>query len=89
MYEEIDSVTKRVEDVVVSTDKMIDPMRKSLFKRFPTTLTLCVTFGVGATFYGIERVIADMPWLNAHPIVIVLMGLSVLVVTGKLYQKLG
>jgi|CXWL01.1.fsa_nt_gi hypothetical protein len=78
-----------IENVVTSTGKMIEPVRRSLFKRFPVTLTLFVTFGIAATFFGIERIIAEITWLNEHPTAILLMGLSILIFTGKLYQKLG
>ena len=79
----------KIEDVVTSTDKLIEPVRRSLFRRFPVTLTFLVTFGVTATFFGIERIITEIAWLNERPVSILLMGLFTLIFTGKLYQKLG
>ncbi|MFZ2252970.1 MAG: hypothetical protein WAW13_02210 [Minisyncoccia bacterium] len=79
----------KIEDVVTDTDKFIEPVRRSLFRRFPVVLTLLVTFGVAATFFGIERVISEITWLNERPVSILLMGLVTLIFTGKLYQKLG
>ena len=78
-----------IEDVMTHTDKLIEPVRRSLFKRFPVALTLLVTFGVAATFFGIERIITEIVWLNERPVSILLMGLVTLIFTGKLYQKLG
>ncbi len=89
IYTGIDTVTRNVENVVVTTEKVIDPVRQSISKRFPVILLLLVTFGVTATFYGIERVIAEMVWLNERPVLILASGLLALVITGKLYQKLG
>jgi hypothetical protein len=70
-------------------NKVIEPVRKTLFKRFPTLFTIIVTFGVGATFFGIERVFATIPLFNDHPWFTLMCGLIVLVITGKLYAKLG
>lgn len=78
-----------IENVVTSTGKLIEPVRRSLFRRFPVTLTLFVTFGIAATFLGIERIITEISWLDEHPTFILLMGLAILIFTGKLYQKLG
>lgn len=89
MYSEIDSVTKRVERVMEETGRVIDPVRHSLLKRFPILITFLVTFGVVATFYGAERLINEIDWLNERPLLILLLGVSALAFTGKLYQKLG
>ncbi len=89
MYSDIRDVEKTVMSAAQKTDALILPVRESLFKRFPTVSLLLVTFGVSATVYGIERLIADIPWLNERPLLIILMGVLVLVVTGRLYKKLG
>jgi len=36
-----------------------------------------------------ERLITEVAWLNERPLLILLFGLGALVVSGKLYQKLG
>ncbi len=89
MYSKIDQVTKRVETVVRDTGSIIDPVRQSLFRRFPVFATLLVTFGVTATFFGIERIITEIAWLNDRPLLILILGILALVTSGKLYQKLG
>ncbi len=78
-----------IEQPLMEADKVIEPVRTSLFKRFPTLFTLVVTFGVGATFFGIERVFATIPLFNDHPWFTLVLGLVLLGVTGKLYAKLG
>lgn len=88
-YTEFGAVTKKIENAVVHTEKVIEPVRDSLFKRFPITLTLLVSFGVAATFYGIERMISEIVWLNERPFYILCAGILTLAFTGKLYQKLG
>ncbi|MCF7815824.1 MAG: hypothetical protein K9M10_03615 [Candidatus Pacebacteria bacterium] len=89
MYRNIGRVSKGVEDTVDAMDQAIIPVRRSIFKRFPVTFTLLVTFGVSATFFGIERIIMDISWLNDRPVVILILGLMILILTGSLYKKLG
>ena len=89
MYRELDSVTKRVEGAVYTTEKMAEPIRRSVLKRFPIILALLVAFGVSATYFGIERIIMQIAWLNERPFLIFFLGLCALILSGKLYQKLG
>lgn len=89
IYSEIHNATKVIGDTVSATGKVMEPVRESFFKRFPTLSILLATFGVSATVYGIERIIADITWLNERPYAIFLLGISILVVTGRLYKKLS
>jgi len=89
IYNHVDSVVKTVENVVSKTDRVIEPVRQSAFKRFPVLFTLLVAFGVAATSFGVERIIAETYWLNERPWLILCIGLGILVVTGKLYKKLS
>ena len=85
----VEKVDTTVEHVVQDTDRMMDPIRKSVFKRFPISFTLLVTFGVTATLFGFERIISEIAWLNERPLLILISGILVLVLTGTLYKKLG
>lgn len=89
LYTDIGEVTKKVGGVVVTTERAIDPVRQSIGKRFPTLLIFITTFGVAATFFGIERLIMDVPWLSERPLVIFSAGILALFLSGKLYKKLG
>ena len=88
VYDEVEAMVREVEGAVHTTEEAIRPLRDSVFRRFPVLFTLLTTFGVGATFFGIERIITDIPWLNTHPWVIFWSGIALLVLTGTLYKKL-
>lgn len=64
-------------------------MRKSLFKRFPVVFVLLVTVGVLVTLLAIERVIENVPYLYKYPLLMLVVGVSILAGTGTLYKKLG
>ena len=85
----VDTVDKTVTTAVRHTDKLIDPVRRSAFRRFPSLFILLVTFGVSATIYGFEVLIAQWTYMYERPWLILLLGISILVGTGTLYKKLG
>ncbi len=89
VFDEVDGVIKRVEDVMDTTNRAIEPVRSSAFRRFPTLFTLLVTFGVVATFFGVERILTETVWINERPWLMLGVGLTVLILTGRLHKKLN
>lgn len=83
------AIDTMLDDALKTTDKVIDPYRQTAFKRFPVLFTILTAFGVAAVFFGFERIIAEISWLNERPFLILSFGLMVLTVTGTLYKKLG
>lgn len=63
--------------------------RDTAFARFPLLFTLLGAFGVTLTFYGLDKLIQKIPFLANNPVVSLVVGLVILVLTGKLYKKLG
>ena len=69
-------------------DSYVAPVRNSVLQRFPIVFSLLVTFGVTTTFLGFEKIIESIPFLNDHPVVVLILGMSILAFTGTLYKKL-
>lgn len=84
----VSGVDKHVEHVLEKTDVFIDPYRKSAFQKFPTLFMLLVTFGVVSTYFGFEKLISNVQWLDERPILILGIGLAALMFTGMLHKKL-
>jgi hypothetical protein len=88
-----DEAIGEVENIVEAADKQLEstvaPIRKSIFKRFPVTFTLVVTFGFTATLTGIELMMLKYDFLRENPWVLLVLGVGTLIVTGTLYKKLG
>lgn len=82
-------VARTVDEAVASTDRLVTPYRQSVMRRFPTLFALLVAFGAATTFYGIERIIGDVPWLAERPWLILTLGVLTLALTGRLYKKLN
>lgn len=89
IFNEVGAVMKSAERAVEEADQVVVQYRQTVFSRFPILFALLVAFGVAATFFGIERIITTMPWLNDRPWLILTTGLLVLTFTGKLYAKLS
>jgi hypothetical protein len=81
-----DSATLQAEKTIGT---YIEPVRKSIFRRFPILFSLLVTSGVTATFLGIEKLILKYQIFETSPELILLLGISILAFTGTLYKKLG
>ena len=91
--EEVEQVIETVDEtlgtVLNKTNRLIEPARQSVFRRFPAVFLLLVTFGVSATFYGFELLMSQWAYFYERPLLILLTGVSILIGTGTLYKKLG
>lgn len=85
---EVDQVVKTVEGAGKQFGKIVQPIRHTAFRRFPTLFALLTTFGFAATLYGMEGVITRTPWLFERPWLMILFGVGILILTGRLHKKL-
>ena len=85
----VETVDQKVNSVINETDKLVEPVRRSAFRRFPALFILLTTFGVSATFYGFELLISKLQFLFDRPWLILMVGMVTLIGTGTLYKKLG
>lgn len=84
-----ETVNETVSEFTRETEKLVDPMRRSFSRRFPTLFMFLITVGATTTFLGIERVIERWGIFHEHPLFILLFGMLILFITGTLYKKLG
>ena len=82
-----------VQQIVDTTERQIErkvaPIRQSILKRFPILFLLAVTFGITATLTGMEQLLIQTEILQNSPGVVLFIGVSILILTGTLYKKLG
>lgn len=62
--------------------------RQSILKRFPFLFAFLVSFGATATFLGLEKITVRYKFSSDSPERILLMRITILVFTGRLYKKL-
>lgn len=85
----LDEFGNAVQQTETTIEQTVQPIRKSVLKRFPILFLLIVTFGVTATFFGIEQILLQFDLLQRYPWLILASGIGALVLTGTLYKKLG
>lgn len=86
------STRYRLDQLTAQEDKIIRLLReerKLVQKKFPLAYALLATFGVVATWAGLNRIIQQIPILNENPIILVVVGVSILLITGAAYKRLG
>lgn len=84
----VETVEQVIGEVQQGIEKEIQPIRKSILKRFPTLFLLAVTFGVSLVFYSIEVILSQCAFVVDHPWMALGIGLMILIITGTLYRKL-
>ncbi len=88
-YDTLGSVEGMVTKTTTTVDSYIAPVRTSVLKRYPVLFSLLVTFGVAMTFLGFEKLITQIAFLDNHPLVLLIGGITILALTGTLYKKLN
>lgn len=84
MLDKTDVVSEQVNQ---QFNHYMTPVRQGILKRFPVSFSLLVVFGLVTTYYAFEKILSQYEFLNNHPWLILLLGLSVLAFTGRLYKK--
>jgi uncharacterized integral membrane protein len=85
----VSHVTTIMDKTTAGVDSYIAPVRSSILKRFPVLFSLLTAFGVSTMFYGFEKVVDEIPVLNTHPFLMLILGMGILAFTGTLYKKLS
>ena len=85
----VKTVEKTVEQIEIESEKVIKPIQRTLFRRFPVTAVLLVAFGVSATSTAGQLLFTKVDYFVEKPFVLLLIGLATLIFLGKLHQKLG
>lgn len=86
------STKNKLDKINAQEDKilrMLREERKLVKERFPLSFALAATIGAAATLSGINKMIDEVDFLVNNPIVLVIIGLTILVITGAAYKKLG
>lgn len=78
-----------LEEVTQRLHTLIESQGKSVFERYPLTFALLATFGIAAVVYGFQELIDTIPPFQAHPLLVLLVGLVILFFTGSLYKRLS
>lgn len=79
---------RHLERLTEEVNKLVGQKGKSVFKRYPLTFSMAVLFGVIAVSEGAKGILKTIGILEIQPWYLLLIGLVILIFTGKLYKKL-
>ena len=85
--EEID-ILKKLEDLTARINQLFSEKGKNVFSRYPLLFALLIVFGVTMVTEGMKDLLSKVALFQNSPLVMLLMGLLVLIITGTLYKKL-
>jgi hypothetical protein len=80
----IEHLAQKAEDRI---EREIEPLRKSLLKRFPTVFLLLVTAGFILVSFAIEEILRQYSFFTQNPLFALVLGLFFLIITGTAYKK--
>ena len=69
--------------------RLLKEERTLVQQKFPLPYAFLAFFGFVSTWAGLYKIIQEVEFLNNNPIVLIILGLSILVITGAAYRKLG
>ena len=84
----VETVAGQLQRIEEQLHNATTPVRERVLRRFPVVFVLLTAFGVAAVFYGFERIIAEIGFLNDRPWLILSVGVVILLTTGTLYKVL-
>ena len=85
----VDLVEDGVEKTVEGVNSYMTPIRDTVLKRYPILFSLLVIYGASMTILGFEYVLHSYGVLEGYPWTVFIVGILVLLFTGKLYKALN
>ena len=79
---------KKVEDLTDRLNANFSTKGKSVFSRYPLTFALAVIFGISMVGEGVKGLLKEVPLFSNSPLIMLIVGFLILVLTGTLYKKL-
>ncbi len=82
------NLLQHVENLSQQINEIMASRTKSVLRRYPLTFALLVLGGVVAVSEGLKGILNSLGLLNHSPWYLLIIGLIILTITGKLYKKL-
>ena len=79
---------KKVEELTSKVNTTFGKKGKSVFNRYPLTFSLLVIIGATLMIQGVRELILKVDIFRNQPLVMFLVGFTILIITGTLYKKL-
>jgi len=84
-----ESLLKKVRSLEKDLEKTVIEYQKDALQKYPFLFLGLSTFGGVAVFYGFEKIIEQSVYFSEHPIMVMMTGFVILIITGALYRRLN
>lgn len=81
--------TKEKKDLDDKVVALFKSERKRAKEKFPLVYALIATFGAVCVLAGLNKFVEKIDLFKNNPIILIIFGLLLLLVTGATYKKLG
>ena len=79
---------QEIEEVVREVHDNASRYTQPVFIRYPLLFAFLIVFSIAAIMDGFRLITDDIPLFKEHPVILMAIGVSVLLFTGKLYESL-
>lgn len=86
---EPEEFAKEVQKELKKELKKLHRQREAVSRRFPLPFALLIATGAVCTWVGISRLVDKVDYLHRNPILLVVVGVTILIITGSIYRKLN
>lgn len=82
-------VVKELEAIPGRVEQVLERRGKRLSHKYPVLFGLLASFGLVSVFYGFEHIIDRVPFLKENPLLMLLFGILLLIITGTLHKRIS
>lgn len=79
---------QEIEEVVREVHENAGRYTQPVLGRYPLLFAFLIVFSIAAILDGFKIFVDDIPLFKEHPTLLMLAGILLLLLTGKLYQSL-
>jgi hypothetical protein len=77
-----------IEEAAHEMNQFMVKKQKAIFRRYRLLFSFLGTFGVLSILYGFDALMDEYPIMKAHPMIPLMTGIVLLILTGSLYKRL-
>jgi hypothetical protein len=79
---------EKFERYTKDTNDFMNTKSQTVFAQYPLVFSFLILFGSIATLKGFESIIFQIPLFNEYPVLLFIIGILILLFTGRLYKTL-
>ncbi len=79
---------QEAEKIVKGINNMAGKYTRPILQRYPFLFAFLLTFGVSAILEGLRFFLEEVEFLKHNPLILILIGIGILLLTGTLYKRL-